>query len=235
MPLLDAARLPEGLRIYAIGDVHGCLDLLVQQHERVAADLEARPAEDWRLIHLGDYVDRGPESMGVLDHLIGMRAEDERVVCLLGNHDAMFADFMAGRDTDPSIWLANGGIETVESYGMDRKMRMAIRNGDDSFRTLLLEHVPAAHREFLERLAIISKYGDFVFVHAGINPSEPLEAQRLDDLIWIREPFLSWTGDLGVVVVHGHTITRGGPVVRRQPDRDRHRSLRFESADLPGA
>lgn len=210
----ESARAPDGLRIYAVGDVHGCIDLLTRCHAAIAADLEARPPQDWRIVHVGDYVDRGPDSRGVIELLIGRQEADARHVCLLGNHDAMFADVLSGANPDPRLWLSNGGGATLESYGMDRAALI------DAFerqklREAALELVPEAHLAFLAGLRPMEVLGDYAFVHAGIEPGVPLDAQPLQSLIWIRGPFLNHEGDLGKVVVHGHTITPDGVEVRR--------------------
>lgn len=213
MPFLDTARMQEGLRVYAIGDVHGCLDLLRTRHDWIAADLARRPVADWRIVHVGDYVDRGPDSAGVISYLIGRQAEDDRIVCLLGNHDAFFADVMGGVDEDPRHWLSNGGASTLISYGFDWKG--FIRSEPPTrLREKALPHVPESHLGFLADLKPMVGWGDYIFVHAGIEPGVPLADQRRESLIWIRDRFLDDPRDFGAVVVHGHTIREDGPEVR---------------------
>lgn len=202
---LGESRAPGGTRLYAIGDVHGCDAMLAEVHDRIAADLIQRPVGDHRIVHIGDYTDRGPDSAGVITRLAGMTARDSRVTCLKGNHDAMFAGFLSDPIRRGPSWLANGAEATMRSYGVatGRSLWGQIDYADLSLR--LAAAMPPAHRTFIETLPLWVRFGDYVFVHAGIRPGVPLEAQDEDDLIWIREEFL-WDGrDHGFVVVHGHT------------------------------
>jgi serine/threonine protein phosphatase 1 len=197
------AILPPGRRVYAIGDIHGCLDRLVAMHERIAADLAARPVERPVVVHVGDYVDRGPDSAGVVRHLLRGFAGAE-VVNLLGNHEHMMLD--AVDDASPGAfqqWMRNGGRAALRSWGVPR----------GAARQPLRDLFPAEHLRFLRGLPLHHREGGYLFVHAGIWPGLPIEQQSPVDLVWIREPFLSWTGDFGAVVVHGHS-PMGGPVVR---------------------
>jgi serine/threonine protein phosphatase 1 len=196
------ARGPEGLRLYAIGDVHGRLDLLEAMHDRIADDLREGPAADFRIVHLGDYTDRGPDSKGVLDFLIALRESDPRNIALMGNHDEGFSAFLL--DADPhGLFAGNGGEKTARSYGVDIDFSSAKRAliGRDA----LLGAMPAAHATFLRSLPRSIAFGDFFFCHAGIRPGVPLEAQDPRDLIWIRWDFLDHRGLFEKVVVHGHT------------------------------
>jgi serine/threonine protein phosphatase 1 len=195
------AATPPGMRIYAIGDVHGCDDKLAQLHARIAADLAARPAPGHRIIHIGDYGDRGPNSAGVVARLIGM-AGDPRVVCLRGNHDQLWLDFLADPDFAGQMFLKFGGKETLRSYGVHNRARNYMQLAH-----LFEMALPAEHLAFLRGLATHVRFGDYFFAHAGVRPGVPLEQQAPQDLIWIRDEFLSDTRDLGAVVVHGHTVT----------------------------
>lgn len=204
MPLVTEARTTPGRRIYAIGDVHGCLDDLREVHARIEDDLARNPNDDWRVVHLGDYVDRGPDSRGVLDYLAQRMVDDDRYLCLMGNHDLLFVEALAGDVSRLGIWLDNGGVETLASYGLSRdafERRLIDRTGIDEF-------VPPAHRNFLENLERALMDGDYLFVHAGIDPTRRIDAQVEEDLLWIREPFLNSNRDFGAVVVHGHTPVR---------------------------
>ncbi|MEM6934395.1 MAG: metallophosphoesterase family protein [Pseudomonadota bacterium] len=201
--------MPDGLRIYAIGDVHGCRDALSEVHECIRADLHHRPCGDWRIVHLGDYVDRGPDIPGVVEDLIGL-VRDRRTYALLGNHDQWFVDFLSNAATEGFIgWTTYGGIKTIEAYG--GSVEAVIGGGlsaRQALRSLLLDAVPEEHIKFMTTLPHILRFGDFIFVHAGIRPGIPIEKQSVQDMIWIREPFLSSTEDLGAIVVHGHTVVR---------------------------
>lgn len=201
MPFVTEARAPEGLRLYAIGDVHGCLDMLERVHDRIEADLAARPVADWRVIHVGDYVDRGPDSRGVVEYLMRRSAADPRHVCLMGNHDEMFVTVLRGDAGYLSLWLEHGGVETLASYGLSRddfERRAVYGEGFD-------DAIPPDHLDFLAGLGHWERHGDYFFAHAGIDPGRPLEAQEPRDLMWIRGPFLHDDRDHGVVVIHGHT------------------------------
>lgn len=189
--------LPPDMRVYAIGDVHGCATRLAELHRRIAADARARPfAGQTVLIHLGDYVDRGPDSAGVLDLLLAPPpVPGAEVVNLIGNHEVMMLDA-----ADPlahpgawEFWLDNGGAETLRSYGLDA-------GHPEPFAV-----VPEAHMALLRRCPLHWAAGDYLFVHAGIRPEVPLDRQDPFDLIWIREPFLSFDGELPMIVVHGHS------------------------------
>lgn len=201
---LHDAKGPEGMRLYAIGDVHGRLDLLTKMHSAIAEHLEREPAADWRIVHLGDYVDRGPDSAGVLDFLIAARSRDARVVALAGNHDVGFLDFLAAPDPE-GLFAMNGGRQTALSYGLDIDFADAATFAVDS--AALQRRVPGAHRGFLEGLAFSLSLGDFFFCHAGIMPETPLDRQQPRDLVWIRQKFLAYDRLHPKIVVHGHTPT----------------------------
>lgn len=196
--------LRPGLRIYAIGDVHGCADRLAALHAEIARDARDDPAEAVVLVHLGDYVDRGADSAGVLDQLLAPApVPGAAMVTLLGNHEAMMlaaCDRWAPPDA-MTYWLENGGAATLASYGTSAE--------DPEFRAA----IPLAHLELLHRCPRLWAVGDYLFVHAGIRPEVPLDRQDPFDLIWIREPFLSFDGDLPQIVVHGHTPAPA-PVIR---------------------
>ncbi len=196
---LSAARGPDGVRIYAIGDIHGRLDLLEAMHEVIAED--RRDATDWRIVHLGDYVDRGPDSRGVIDFLI-KATKDRRVGALTGNHDIAFIDFLATPDA-ASLFARFGGDATARSYGVevDFKPEWKLVGGHRA----LVEAVPEAHVAFLRGLRFSLAIADFFFCHAGIRPGVALDRQAPQDLVWIRNEFLDHGGLHPKVVVHGHT------------------------------
>lgn len=198
------ATLPPRQRVYAVGDVHGCLDRLVAMHEIIADDIAERPAEMISLVHLGDYVDRGADSAQVVDWLINRPpVPADTFVNLIGNHEHMMLSAVVGADKEaPSHWMMNGGADSLLSWGISRMTPPAQWAG----------LVPRQHLMFLRDLAISHRIGPYLFVHAGIRPGVPLDQQSRQDMMWIREPFLSSRIDHGVIVVHGHTPKRE-PVV----------------------
>lgn len=202
---LGEASTPDGMRIYAIGDVHGCDAMLATVHDKIGSDLAARPARDHRVIHVGDYIDRGHDSAAVIAKLAAMMDADPRVLCLRGNHDQLMLDFL----TDPvgagSDWLRNGGGKTLANYGVAGSERAASGNDMRLLAEALAERLPDRHRAFLEGLDYSMRLGDFAFCHAGIRPGVPFDLQEPEDLMWIRDEFLFDPRDHGFVVVHGHT------------------------------
>ena len=191
---------PDGVRVYAIGDVHGRFDLLLQMHGAISSDLAAHATKDWRIIHLGDYVDRGPDSRSVLDMLVkGTR--DPRMVALAGNHDLAFLEFLATPDP-ASLFALYGGRQTAQSYGVETSFEPALI---DRTHRDLVRAVPRSHGEFLGGLAFAVTLGDFFFCHAGIRPGVELDAQDSNDLVWIRGEFHRFEGLHPKLIVHGHT------------------------------
>ncbi|MFL6846190.1 MAG: metallophosphoesterase family protein [Allosphingosinicella sp.] len=195
---------PPDSRAYAIGDVHGRLDLLVDLLARIEADNARRPPAKTWLVFLGDLVDRGPDSRGVIDLLVSRPPAFARNIHLAGNHEEFFLGVLHGDDSIVQHWLAYGGTECCESYGLTSGwMLNATPHG---IMERLIEEVPAEHVHFLEQMADSFRFGDYLFVHAGIRPGVALDRQVSRDLRWIREGFLDDRSDHGVVVVHGHTI-----------------------------
>jgi serine/threonine protein phosphatase 1 len=199
------ATLPQGQRVYAIGDVHGCLDRLAALHEQIAEDLVTRPIDHSVLVHLGDYVDRGLDSAQVVDWLsAGAPVPVDRIVNLMGNHEDMMLQALPGADKEASsTWLANGGADSLLSWEISRKVPPSE----------WAKLIPIEHQTFLRELDICFRYGGYMFVHAGVRPGVPLDRQEKQDMLWIREPFLSWKHSHDAVVVHGHT-PRHDPVIR---------------------
>jgi serine/threonine protein phosphatase 1 len=196
------ARGPEGLRIYAMGDVHGRADLLKLMHERIEAEIARDKPADWRIIHLGDYVDRGTDSKAVLDFLVAAHRRDERIVSLAGNHDVGFLEFLD--KPDPATLFARfGGAETAQSYGvtLDCSHSMALRQSHSA----LMDAVDDSHVAFLRARPFSATMGDFFFCHAGIRPEVALDKQAAEDLIWIRADFLDYRALHPKIIVHGHT------------------------------
>ena len=191
--------LKPGKRVYAIGDVHGCDRELKKLLKRIAKDLAGYEGRS-TLVFLGDYIDRGPDSAGVVERLIGGDLPGDRHIFLKGNHEAAMLEALEGKALG---WLAYGGIQTLESYGVDKK---ALFN-TPSVKKLISRHVPDAHLDFFRSLRTSKKIGRYLFVHAGIRPGVPIEEQEERDLFWIREDFLKSKKDHGLVVVHGHTVS----------------------------
>ena len=196
-------ELPPGLRVYAIGDVHGRYDLLEKLHAIIGQDLIDFPVEESTEIFLGDYVDRGPQSRAVIEHLCKTPTNCDRRVCLKGNHENILLDFLDAPEV-LEHWRDLGGLETLYSYDVQpprtRDIDQAMACRDQFLRAL-----PEAHLDFLRTLPLYIALGSYLFVHAGIRPSRALEEQEEQDLMWIRGPFLDSRKDHGFVVVHGHT------------------------------
>ena len=199
--LLDAAG-PEGLRIYAIGDVHGRLDLLRAMHEAIRDEIETVRPADWRIVHIGDYIDRGPDSKGVIDFLIEALRRDARYIALAGNHDAGLLEFLA-EPSPQTLFAGHGGRQTALSYGVDADFSSPALAQDAAAK--LRAAIPREHIDFLAGLRRSATFGDFFFCHAGVRPGVPLAHQDPQDLIWIRKPFLDSPLLHEKVIVHGHT------------------------------
>jgi serine/threonine protein phosphatase 1 len=213
---MTPARIPPGTRIYAIGDIHGRLDLLLQLQELIAADAARSSAHRRVLVYIGDYIDRGPNSAGVLDLLLDRPLPGFEIVHLLGNHEDTLLQFPDDMTVGPS-WLTYGGVQTLVSYEIE--VPPGSWRDERELRRLQGEvrrRVPRRHVEFLRSLPLTHIEGDYLFVHAGIRPGVPLERQERDDLLWIRDEFLHSHADHGKIIVHGHTISEE-PVL--QPNR----------------
>ncbi|WP_253190449.1 metallophosphoesterase family protein [Sphingomonas sp. LM7] len=195
---------PAGARAYAIGDIHGRLDLLRELTAKIEADLAARPVDRNYIIFLGDFIDRGPDSAAVIEFLRNYRGRGSRMVFLAGNHEEFFLRVLNGETGILDNWLEYGGRECVRSYGLSPD-RLTTLEEQDALETLR-GAIPSDHLKFLNELSDTFRFGDYLFVHAGIRPGVALEDQSRRDLRWIREPFLSDSIDHGFVVVHGHTI-----------------------------
>ncbi len=202
---IDTARVPDGMRIYAIGDIHGRDDLLNALLTKIEADDRARGAADTQIIFLGDLVDRGPGSAAVVETALALKNSGRNVRFLMGNHEEVFVS--ACRKSDPKVtrfFLRIGGEATVLSYPITRAEYMTLDMEQLTERLDTL--VPREHVEFIESFEDQIIVGDYVFVHAGIRPGVPLSDQKPSDMRWIREEFIDQRGDLEKVVVYGHTI-----------------------------
>jgi serine/threonine protein phosphatase 1 len=198
------AALPPGHRVYAVGDIHGRLDLLEAALARIAADDAARGPAETSLVFLGDLVDRGPDSAGVVERLRRLGTERAGTRFLLGNHEEVFLLALAGDTRALRLFCRIGGRETLISYGVSADDYERLSYEEVAERLVAL--VPPSHRAFLDRFEQLVVLGDYAFSHAGVRPGVPLAEQKGEDLRWIREPFLDHRGALEKVVVHGHTI-----------------------------
>ena len=195
----------EGYRAYVVGDVHGRLDLLEDLLAKIHAELQHRPAEKTLLVFVGDLIDRGPASAHVLERLRSYRRAGIETVFLLGNHEEVLLRILHGDAQLITKWRWFGGSECLHSYGIEPD-QLAHRS-DDQALALIREAIPKEHVSFLESFVDSCRFGDYLFVHAGIRPGIELQEQTQNDLRWIREPFLYDGRDHGFVVVHGHTIS----------------------------
>ncbi|MDE2330206.1 MAG: serine/threonine protein phosphatase [Bradyrhizobium sp.] len=199
------ARTPPGIRVYAIGDIHGCADLLEKAFASIDNEIATCGAGRVIQVFLGDYVDRGPDTKRTLDLLID-RSRTHETVFVRGNHEQLMVDFL----DQPSVlsrWWSMGGAPTLLSYGLSPRSKW--KPGEEfSLRDELVAAMPESHQAFLASLQSAYSCGDFFFTHAGVQPGVALDRQRVDDLMWIRDPFLNSQHDFGKVVVHGHTPVR---------------------------
>lgn len=204
-PADEAARPPAGppdSRCYAIGDVHGCLDQLSLLLEKIIHDNESRPpVGKVYVVTVGDLIDRGPDSRGVIDLLMARPMPSASFVFLTGNHEELFLRILDGDDSALPHWLEFGGFECAMSYGVDPD-RLVGRDGAEELRA----HVPRHHAAFLRSFGDGFRFGDYLIVHAGVRPGRPIERQEVADMRWIRRDFLQSTADHGAMIVHGHTI-----------------------------
>jgi len=205
-------RVPDGVRAYAVGDVHGRDDLLANMLDKIRHDIASRPLARNHVVLLGDLIDRGPDSKGVIERLRRFQIEGCELHVITGNHEEVLLRLLKGNYEVLPSWLKFGGSETLESYGVDVQR---VRNVDEATALRMIRSaIPESHQSFLRSLQDTVRIGDFLFVHAGIRPGVGLLEQMQSDLRWIREPFLSDGGDHGFLVVHGHTIS--DEVVERQ-------------------
>lgn len=203
-----------GMRAYVVGDIHGRLDLLEQLLEKIHDDMARRPARKVLLVFVGDLIDRGPSSAQVLERLRTYNHRSVETVFLLGNHEEVLLRILKGEAELITKWRWFGGTECLESYGV-QTAKLAELNDEEAL-DIVRKAIPQEHVEFLETFDDSCRFGDYLFVHAGIRPGVEIDQQRQSDLRWIREPFLFDETDHGFVVVHGHTIR---PEVEKRPNR----------------
>jgi len=211
MSMLSALRpgrarpqVPAGQRVYAIGDVHGRLDLLLPLLAQIRDDIAARAPMDNHVVLLGDLIDRGPYSAETLEYVIGGLPDFATFQVLMGNHEeAMLRALDPDADNSGNPWLRFGGYEALASYGVP----VATLGEELPPAETLRRYIPERHRSFLAGLAHAARFGDYLFVHAGVRPGVPIEQQSPADLRSIRQEFLDHPGDHGACVVHGHSIS----------------------------
>lgn len=208
---LDVASIPEGRRVYAIGDVHGRNDLLQQLIEKIKADDASRANATTEVIFLGDLIDRGPDSSGVIETAMRLKQELGNVRFLMGNHEEVYLQAASGSEKAARFFTRIGGKETILSYEISLQEYMSLDSAELAQR--LPDLIPARHIDFVKAFEDKIVIGDYAFVHAGIRPGVPLEAQKPKDLRWIREEFLAVKEPHEKVIVYGHTIN--GDVIEK--------------------
>jgi serine/threonine protein phosphatase 1 len=211
----QAARVPDGRRVYAIGDIHGRVDLLEELHSLILRDVMTFQGAEKVVVYLGDYVDRGLQSRETVDCLLDQSLAGFESVFLKGNHEQTLLDFL----TDSRValdWMTYGGDATLYSYGAGldgpRSNPEVLRKLQETFRN----NLPKRHEIFFRALSLTHHEGDYMFVHAGIKPGVTLDHQEESDLLWIRDEFIDSEEDHGKIIVHGHTISRVAEVKRNR-------------------
>jgi len=205
-------RFPDGVRLYAVGDIHGRSDLLDRLHTAIAEDARSAADLDTFVVYLGDYVDRGIDSAGVLERLSQPSATEWTPIFLRGNHDDVMNRCLADTGVGPH-WFRLGGLATLASYGVPRASGGTAQERLRRMSEELAAALPAHHAAFLASLRLWWNAGDYLFAHAGVRPGIPMDWQMEHDLLWIRDDFLNNGADLGKIVVHGHSMSEK-PVVR---------------------
>ena len=198
---------PPNKRLYAVGDIHGRLDLLNDMLGRIERDIRDHPIAAASIVFLGDLIDRGPDSAGVIERLTSLGTSPARILLLLGNHEEVLLRVLDGEPGLAYDWLGFGGDACLESYGLSATSLKAMDEG--RIATALRQAIPPSHVAFLKEASDTIRFGDYLLVHAGIRPGVAIEKQQPRDLRWIRQPFLSDAHDHGCFVVHGHTISDG--------------------------
>ena len=210
-PASRTAHVPDGCRVYAIGDIHGRADLLRRLHLQIMEDAANAASLRKVVVYVGDYVDRGPESATVINMLINEPLGGFEVHHLKGNHESMMIDFLETGEGD--MWMMNGAKDTLASYGLDVLDLRPFQSDFNGLSGVLEKALPDNHRAFLDGLELFYLEGDYIFAHAGLKPGVALEDQSERDITWIRDEFTETDADFGAIVVHGHTI-RDQPQIR---------------------
>ncbi len=191
-------------RLYAIGDVHGCLIEMVELLKKIEADHNSRVVKKCSIVFLGDLIDRGPSSKQVIDYLINYKPSFADIYVIIGNHEEMFLRAMGDESRLIPQWLKYGGNSCVKSYEIDIEDLQDL--APEKMRERILEKIPDTHFDFFDNLLESIQFGDYYLVHAGVDPAKKISNQNTHDMRWIREPFLSYKKALECVIVHGHTI-----------------------------
>lgn len=206
-------RVPDGERIYAIGDIHGCLALLDRLLTAIASDNAARDLARTTLVMVGDLIDRGPESRGVVERLLEAPEGFDSLVILRGNHEQFLLDALMRPQAVWEGWLSHGGRQTLASYGISERLAMS---DPARFADALRREIPPSHLDLIAAMPLSWRCGDYFFAHAGVRPGVALSRQKARDLLMIRGEFLESEVDHGAVVVHGHSI---GEQIEVRPNR----------------
>ena len=201
-------KLSEYSQVFAVGDIHGCKDLLDIIHRKII-DASKNKEGEKLLIYLGDYIDRGPNIKDTIQTLIDFNPIDFKKIFLLGNHEQMLLEFISESKNSPYVWIANGGLETLNSYAhdlsnyIDDTMHLSF---DKKIRNEFIKLIPLSHMDFFNQLILNYTWEDYFFVHAGINPDISLEMQEKETMLWTREKhFFNPTMEYEKIIVHGHT------------------------------
>lgn len=206
MPVeLGDACIPPGQRVYAIGDVHGCLNELMLMLQMIDEERRAEPDLNHKIVFLGDYVDRGPSSKRVVTELMCLERRDPAVTCLRGNHDVAMAHFLDDPQRTGNWYFSNGAVATLRSYGMREP---GSRPDYSWIAAITMQMVSWFHRTWMSTRPLTTTIGDYLFCHAGIRPGVPLDQQSERDLMWIRDEFHRHTKPHDKVIVHGHSARR---------------------------
>lgn len=198
-------QVPAGSVVYAVGDIHGRSDLLERLHRNIDRDAHERGG-DVVIVYLGDYIDRGPDSRGVIDGLLDAPAGDTERIFLRGNHEQALLDFVDGDLEMGAAWIGFGGGATLASYGVSGRFDPEDLASMEDLKHQILNQVPEPHWTFLRASRSYYLHGNYAFVHAGIRPGKAIEDQRGEDLLWIRDEFLDSSRIHDRIVVHGHSV-----------------------------
>jgi serine/threonine protein phosphatase 1 len=204
-PAQTKYRGPEGKRAYAIGDVHGCFDLMMRLLGQIEEDVSKRSEKSTFIVFLGDLIDRGAHSRHVVEHLIAAAPDFARIIFIKGNHEDSLVRGLTGEPNLLKPWLEHGGYACAASYGVPQHVLAG--QTDEIIEHTLVSAIPSAHVRFLDSFVDSVVFGDYLMVHAGVRPGIELDAQRPRDMRWIRQEFLESREDFGKRVVHGHSVT----------------------------